>query len=106
MITYTWVFDSFECVNYNNMQNVVKIIHWHLIGVNENYSSTALGLTILDDADPATFISFENITEEKAIEWISYYEDIPAVKKNIVSDLNNQQTSSEIISLSPPWIVV
>jgi hypothetical protein len=106
MITYTWVFESFECVDYEELKNVVKVIRWHLIGADGDYSSTVLGVTTVEDVNPDSFITFENITEEKAMEWISYYENIPAIKSDITSHINNQKNVEVLSSLSPPWIVV
>lgn len=102
MITYSWFIDDLQCTDENELVNVVKVIHWRLIGADGDFSHTVYGVTIIEEPDPVTFIQFSNLTQENVIEFISKYENVPALKSEIVNSINNQK-QIQLVSLSPPW---
>ena len=102
MINYSWIVDDLQCANENGLSNVVKVIHWRLIGADGSFSYTIIGVTVIEEPDPVTFIQFSNLTEDKVIEFISAYENIPALKSDINNNINNQK-QIQLVSLSPPW---
>jgi hypothetical protein len=72
-ITYTWKIIGLEKQNYNNLEDIVVRLNWVKTGTNEDgvsgsfYSGTVFEV---DTVNPQAFISYENLTEEKALEWV------------------------------------
>jgi len=103
MINYTWKFETFDCVDIDELKNVIKIIRWDLTGSSGAAAHTVYGVTSTEDPNPANFMQFEDLTEEIAIEWVTKYEDIISIKNKIINNINNQLQVT-MVSLSPPWI--
>lgn len=73
-ITYTWELTSLKKKNVGNLTDFVAQTYWKKIGTDENgvtgEFSGATPFTPEADADPATFISFEDLTEAQVLGWI------------------------------------
>ena len=80
MITYTWDCRTVDCYPTKDEQgveltDVVYNIHWRLTGTEESggkkYSATVSGTQTVtaDDIDPATFVPFDELTNEIATGW-------------------------------------
>jgi hypothetical protein len=80
MITYTWDCRTVDCYPTKDEQgveltDVVYNIHWRLTGTEESggkkYSATVIGTQMVaaEDIDPATFVPFEDLTNEIATGW-------------------------------------
>ena len=80
MITYTWDCRTVDCYPTKDEQgveltDVVYNIHWRLTGTEESggkkYSATVIGTQTVtaDDIDPATFVPFDELTNEIATGW-------------------------------------
>ncbi len=79
-IIYTWDCRTVDCYPTKDEQgveldDVVYYIHWRLTGTEESggktYSATVIGTQMVtaDDIDPATFIPFDELTNEIATGW-------------------------------------
>jgi hypothetical protein len=79
-IIYTWDCRTVDCYPTKDEQgveldDVVYNIHWRLTGTEESggktYSATVIGTQMVtaDDIDPATFIPFDELTNEIATGW-------------------------------------
>jgi len=79
-IIYTWDCCTVDCYPTKDEQgveldDVVYNIHWRLTGTEavdtKTYTATVIGTQIVsaDDIDPATFVPFEDLTNEIATGW-------------------------------------
>ena len=79
-IIYTWDCRTVDCYPTKDEQgveldDVVYNIHWRLTGTEESggktYSATVIGTQMVaaDDIDPATFVPFDELTNEIATGW-------------------------------------
>jgi len=79
-VLYTWDCRTVDCYPTKDEQgveldDVVYNIHWRLTGTEESggktYSATVIGTQTVtaEDIDPATFIPFDELTNEIATGW-------------------------------------
>jgi hypothetical protein len=79
-IIYTWDCRTVDCYPTKDEQgveldDVVYNIHWRLTGTQavdtKTYTATVIGTQMVsaDDIDPATFVPFEDLTNEIATGW-------------------------------------
>jgi hypothetical protein len=79
-IVYSWDCRTVDCYPTKDEQgveldDVVYNIHWRLIGTEvvdtKTYSATVIGTQMVaaDDIDPATFVPFDELTNEIATGW-------------------------------------
>jgi hypothetical protein len=79
-IVYTWDCRTVDCYPTKDEQgveldDVVYNIHWRLTGTEvvdtKTYSATVIGTQMVaaDDIDPATFVPFDELTNEIATGW-------------------------------------
>ena len=79
-IIYTWDCRTVDCYPTKDEQgveldDVVYNIHWRLTGTEvvdtKTYSATVIGTQMVaaDDIDPATFVPFDELTNEIATGW-------------------------------------
>jgi hypothetical protein len=79
-IVYTWDCRTVDCYPTKDEQgveldDVVYNIHWRLTGTEavdtKTYTATVIGTQMVsaDDIDPATFVPFEDLTNEIATGW-------------------------------------
>jgi hypothetical protein len=110
-ITYTWTFPQFDTApTEQNLQNVVKTIHWRLTGVDPthtladgtNPSVTAYGTVALDAADPANFVQFASLTKDWAIAKVSTKLDVAATETAIANQIA-ALINPPIVHMQPPF---
>ena len=82
-IEYTWeigpmdVSDELMGDDVTDLEDAIRAIHWKLTGATDDTEAWIYGSAALDPVDAATWIEFENVTEEKALEWVlKAYADI------------------------------
>jgi hypothetical protein len=79
-VIYTWDCRTVDCYPTKDEQgveldDVVYNIHWRLTGTEvvdtKTYSATVIGTQMVaaDDIDPATFVPFDELTNEIATGW-------------------------------------
>lgn len=73
-ITYTWKLTGLKKKDVNSLSGFVCQTYWKKIGTDENglvgEFSGATPFTPEPDIDPATFTSFEALTETQVLGWI------------------------------------
>ena len=84
--TFTWTITNIERFSeYNSLTDVAVAIHWRLEGRDEDnkyafhYGVQQLDLTRMD---PSSFVTYNNITESQAKQWV-------------INELNNENPVSE-----------
>jgi len=104
-ITYTWKVKGMRTVDVNSVTDFVVQTYWEKTGTNEEgISGTFQGATPFDTdtMDPASMVSFDQLTEEIVLGWIqavvvgSYEEHV-----NKVIDENIQRQKVKDVNL--PW---
>ncbi len=103
-IVYTWNFPEFEVIiEQENKTNIVKNIHWILVGKDGSYEATNYGSVALDPPVSQSFVEFENLTEEIVLSWIENKLDVESIKVNIENSINKQK-NPVMQTLTPPWL--
>ena len=104
MITYTWDCRTVDCYPTKDEQgveltDVVYNIHWRLTGAEESggkkYSATVIGTQTVtaDDIDPATFVPFDELTNEIATSWCTAAmgaEQVASLETSVANQLASQ----------------
>ena len=102
-ITYTWSFPQFEVApTENNLNEVVKVIHWRLDGLDNIYSAGAYGTVSLSDPDLENFTLYKDINEKWAIDVVSNIIDLKSIKSAISKEINNKK-NPPMVSMQPPF---
>jgi hypothetical protein len=71
MNTYTWQIKNLEYVKSDNGHpNVVTNIHWKLIGSDGTHSAEVSGIQFVAFDEKKPFVQYEDLTEQKTIEWL------------------------------------
>lgn len=72
MTTFSWTILAIEKIeSLNELQNVIKNIHWRYLGVGENgMSAETYGTTSIEDPSPENFISLDKVKEFNYIKWL------------------------------------
>ena len=107
-IKHTWAFPSLE-VTYsaNELQNVVTTVHWTLIATDDQYSASSYGASGVGTPTPEAFISYDDLTEEEVISWVTTAlggeEAVQQMKDNLVAQIETKKAPKSG-SMTPPWI--
>lgn len=105
MITYNWTFPQFVIEpSLDGLTNVVTAMVWMCTGVDDLDGATALnsGRVALKPPVPETFIPYDQITEELALEWLAQYISMPGVEKQIVLQIKAQR--QPVQPINPPFV--
>lgn len=104
-IDYTWSFPQFDCIpSKDGLTNIVKTIHWRLDGTNGQFSCGAYGTVALADPDADSFVAYENITPQWAIDAVMSCEgfDLDEIKSAIANNIA-AQANPPSIPMKPPF---
>ena len=94
MITYTWKLTGLKRRDSPDLSNIVIQTYWEKIGTDEDGNTgNFIGATPLplSTVDPNNFISYEDLTEEKILEWV-----IPLVNNDHVDEHIQKQIGEKI----------
>lgn len=106
-ITYTWRVTGIKTANQGELQNAVVQTYWEKIGTDENgVEGRFSGATpfSLANMTPENFIPFDQLTEQKVLEWIQsvvvggYEEHVNGVIEEQI-----REKSTAITSTPLPW---
>ena len=103
-IVYTWDCRTVDCYPTKDEQgveldDVVYNIHWRLTGTEvvdtKTYTATVIGTQMVaaDDIDPATFVPFDELTNEIATGWCTAAmgpEQVINLETSVANQLENQ----------------
>ena len=106
MTTFKWYFKKMECFELENYQNVIKKIHWVLVGTREfegtEYNALLEGVLEIENPSFDNFVEFEKITEEMAISWTESKLNL-LEKKQIIDSKLDLKTNQNFKFLNPPF---
>ena len=107
MITYTWNISKLDCAPAENgLTNIVKVIHWGLVGVDENGVSASMSNSYpLSIPSPESFTNYSTLTQETVIGWLESSLDVGYIKSRLSNEIASQY-NPPITSLPLPWIRV
>jgi hypothetical protein len=102
--TFTWTIPAFDVVlAEKGLSNVVKVIHWrYMINSSDGMSLEIYGTVGLGDPDSATFVSYDQITQELAEQWLSDALNVSELQDNLISQLQAQRAPA-IVTQAPPF---
>ena len=106
-ITYELHINNMEAASTeNNLEDVVKIIHWlytgkETIGDFDGYGE-ARGAIGLSDASSDSFTAFADLTEEHVKGWVEPKLDLVSIKADIASQIEAQKNPPTVVK-SNPW---
>ena len=106
-ITYELHINNMEAASTeNNLEDVVKIIHWlytgkETIGDFDGYGE-ARGAIGLSDASSDSFTAFADLTEEQVKGWVESQLDLDAIKSDIAARIELQKNPPTVVK-SNPW---
>lgn len=106
-MTYEWKIPNLEYYPVkDDLQKVVHIIHWILIGLDGQYTATIYGSQFIntDSINPENYVPFEQLTEQVAIDWLegAMGEDrILELRSAVETKINNQKNPPNVMVASP-----
>ena len=107
MITYTWSISQLDCApSENGLTNVVKVIHWVLVGQDENgVSASTRNSYPLPEPNPEAFTDYSSLTEETIIGWLQNSLDVGYLQSYLANEITSQY-NPPITPLPLPWVTV
>ena len=107
MITYTWKILELECAPVENeLNNVVKVIHWRLDAVDESGVSASINNSYpLPKPIPEQFTDYSSLTEETVIGWLENNLDVGYLRSILANEIASQY-NPPVTPLPLPWVKV
>jgi hypothetical protein len=70
-VTYTWKIERIDCApTEGELTNVVRRLHWRLIGTDGTNTMDVFGDVPLASPNPAEFVAYPQLTEATVITWL------------------------------------
>ena len=107
MITYTWSISQLDCApSENGLTNVVKVIHWGLVGQDDSGVSASINNSYpLPSPSPEAFTDYSTLTEETVIGWLQNSLDVGYLQTKLANEIASQY-NPPITPLPLPWVLV
>jgi hypothetical protein len=106
-IQYTWQFPALDVTySVDELQNVVTAVHWRLTAIEDQHSATTYGSVGVGTPTPEAFISYEDLTEEEVISWVTTAlggEESVQTKMDELAAQIETQKAPKTGTMSPPW---
>jgi hypothetical protein len=109
-IQYAWQFPALD-VTYSDgeLQNVVTAVHWRLTATEDQHSASTYGSVGVGTPTPEAFVSYEDLTEEEVISWVTTAlggeDSVQAMKDGLASQIETQK-APKTGTMTPPWTPV
>jgi hypothetical protein len=107
MTNSIWKIAGLECKpTVDGLTDYVVAAHWTLTAVDGEFTGSVYGSASfkVDPANPE-YIPFENLTEEKVIEWTKEAlgeEEVIANEENVIKQIESQKNPS-VVNRALPW---
>ena len=92
---YNWIITREFAPQENNLEKVIKSIHWRYQAKEDDLIADIYGQYALPEADPENFTPYEEITDKVIIEWLEEALDIESLQKSLqneIEDIKNPKT--------------
>ena len=106
-IQYKWGFPALD-VTYSvgDLQNVVSTVHWTLTATEDQYTASVYGSAGVGSPTPEAFVSYEDLTEEEVISWVTTAlggeESVQTMMDGLAAQIEAQK-APQTGTMSPPW---
>ena len=98
-VTYTW---SVANTERNISDGGITVIHWRCTGVDGDHSASAYGTTSHSpDASDASFVAYDSVTEQNAIDWAKAELDVSAIETAIADKIALDKNPTSATGV--PW---
>jgi hypothetical protein len=102
-LTYDIKVDSVRTATVGNLTNVIKQVNYTVTGTDSGQSFSLPTKVVLDDPQPESFISFENLTEAQVIEWVADRPETTSVKNHIQLVVDKMVQEAVYQESNLPW---
>lgn len=95
MINYKWIIAREFAPIENNLEKVIKSVHWRYQATEDDITTDIYGQHILKEVDPENFTPYEEITNELIIKWLEKALDVKSLQQNLknqIKDIKNPKT--------------
>lgn len=102
-VTYTWSIGPLEtAVSENGFNDVVKTVHWRLMGSDGVNNQELYGSVALDAPSSSTYTSFDSLSQAEVLDWVKSKLDEEVLKKSLEDGLA-ALASPAVVNRTPPW---
>jgi hypothetical protein len=100
----TWQIDAMQCkVQEGDLSDVVIQVHWRCNGEQDGYSASVYSTCSVPGPNPASFVPYDQLTQEEVLNWIwANGVDRAATEAAVQAQLALQK-HPVTVSLPPPW---
>jgi hypothetical protein len=104
IITSHWNIIALDTIpSLDTFTNVVSVIHCEKLATSEDgFNARWYGTVSVEAPHPASFIPYEDITEQMVIDWISESPSTQSVDDILVDQIDNQR-NPPLVKLPLPW---
>lgn len=105
MTEYTWQILKLHTIPHENgLDNVVKKVDWRFIATDGDYYGDSYEVTQFVSPSPDNYIEYENISQEKIVEWILLNRDYDDLVSLVNMRLDENKAPQPIVTPAP-WEV-
>lgn len=106
MNTYNFKINAVDCyTSKDGLEKVAYNVHWSYFGTDGTHTASMIGVQSIEEPDPENFVSFEDLTEEQVVGWISASMDIEQMQANLDSQIAELAAPSKVtLQLSKPLV--
>lgn len=94
---YKWIIAREFAPTENNLEKVIKSIHWRYQATEDNITVDTYGQYALPKADPDNFTPYKEITNEVIIEWLEEGLDIKSLQKKLKNQIEDIKNPKSVI---------
>ncbi len=89
MIKFIWIIPALDCdANKDGLKNVVKTIHWRLLGTSDrNTSAELFGAQSIGGPNKDNFKEFDDLEKQDIIDWLSVVMDVALLEETIAKKI-------------------
>ena len=107
MTTYEWKIPNLEYYPVkDNLDKVVHVIHWIIIGTNGKYQTSEFGVQTVntDSLNPDNYVPFDQLTQEIVVGWLENAmgpDRVNQIKDNIENKINDLINPPNVLAPAP-----
>jgi hypothetical protein len=105
----TWIIEKLTCKpTVDGLQNVIVSADWRVNGSQDGIFGTCYGSVPFEAANPNDFIAYENLTLDKALQWVKELlgtDQVAAIEANVAQQIADQ-VNPPTITPPLPWLPV
>ena len=84
MANYKWVINAVDCyTTKDGLEKVAYNVHWSYFATEGEHTASMIGVQSIGSHNPDNFVTFEDLTEDDVISWISASMDVEQMQANL-----------------------